>query len=93
VYIDGLPIGAELIVETGHTIYRLENRGHGKALIQGHPKYCPKPVLAEVLGSSRGGAILKLGYICEGFRMDFVHPELGAISTSRVVSVHPPSVS
>src|SRR5690348_13853988 len=67
-YLDDLPVGNAVNVETGHHTYHVENRGDGKALIQGHPKYCPEPVEVELLGSTRGGAMLKMGFIGIGLR-------------------------
>lgn len=92
-YLDDLPVGSAVNVETGHHTYHIENRGDGKALIQGHPKYCPEPVEVELLGSTRGGAMLKMGFIGIGLRMEFLHPSLGMISTSRVVAIHQPALT
>src|SRR5580698_11288034 len=54
IYLDELPVGAVLDVETDHHSYRVENRGKGRALISGHPEYCPEPVLVELHGSVVG---------------------------------------
>lgn len=93
VYLDDLAVGVQIRVETGHTTYQIENRSDGKVLIQGHPKYCPEPVEVDLLGSTRGGTMLKMGFIGVGLRMEFLHPTLGMISTSRVVAIHQPVVS
>lgn len=87
-YLDELPVGAKLEAETAHHVYKIENRGDGKALIQGHPKYCPEPVLVDLIGSSSRGGMLKLRFLGPGFHMEFQHPKLGIISTSRVVNLH-----
>ena len=90
--LDTLPIGAVAEVETKHHTYRVEYRGHGKALVSGHPDYCPQPVLVDLCGSTLGGD-LKFRVIQPGMRMLFFHPVFGAVSTSRVLHVSaPPSV-
>ena len=90
--LDTLPIGAVAEVETKHHTYRVEYRGHGKALVSGHPDYCPQPVLVDLGGSTLGGE-LKFQVIQPGMRMLFFHPVFGAVSTSRVLHVSaPPSV-
>ena len=88
VYLDELPISAVIDVETDHHTYRVENRGDGRALISGHTKYCPEPVLVDLHGSTAGGAMLKMRFIGRGMRMEFRHPALGVISTSRVREIH-----
>ena len=82
--LDDVEVGAVLEVETGHTRYRLENVGGGKVLISGHPQYCPQPVLVTLLGSTWGGPMLKMRFIGRGMKMQFEHPVLGVITTSRV---------
>ncbi len=87
VAVDELPIGTVLEVETGHTTYRVETQGEGKALISGHPMYCPEPVLVDLHGSVGGAAMLKIWVIEPGMKMEFKHPSFGTIRTSRVQSV------
>ncbi len=60
---------------------------NGKALISGHPTYCPTPVLVDLHGSVGGPAMLKIWFVGPGFKMEFQHPEFGVIRTSRVRSV------
>jgi hypothetical protein len=85
--IDALAIGARLEIETGHTTYRLENRGEGKVLISGHAEYCPEPILVDFQGSVGGSAVLKMWRIEPGLKMAFRHPKLGMVRTSRVRSI------
>jgi len=89
VAVDELPIGAAIEVATGHTTYRIENRGEGKVLISGHPTYCPEPVLVDLHGAVGGTALLKMWSIEPGLKMEFDHPIFGVIRTSRVRSVRP----
>jgi hypothetical protein len=84
VYVDELPIGAVLSVQTAHTLYRLENREHGQVLISGHDEICPEPVLVNFHGSTWGAAMLKVGFIGRDMSLEFRHPEKGLVRTSRV---------
>jgi hypothetical protein len=84
VALDELPVGAVVSVETANTLYRIENRGDGEALISGHPEICPEPVLVSFHGSTWGSAMLKLRFIGREMSMEFRHPEKGLIRTSRV---------
>lgn len=84
VYLDELPVGAIIDVETAHRTYRIENRGEGKVMISGHPSYCPEPVLVDLHGSTDGGAMLKMRFIGRGLRLEFLHPVRGIIFTSPV---------
>jgi len=79
-----LPVGAVLEVETVHHHYLIENRGDGKVLISGHPEYCPRPVLVDLLGSRGSHTPFKFGEICPGRRMEFVHPLRGVVLTSPI---------
>ena len=83
VALDELPVGAVLEVETGHSTYRIENRGEGKALISGHPDYCPEPVLVDFHGAV-GPSSLKMWLIEPELKMEFRHPDFGVVRTSRV---------
>jgi hypothetical protein len=42
----------------------------GRALVRGG-KYFSQPVEATVSGSTFGGSMLKVGWLCEGFQMEF----------------------
>ncbi|MBZ5611167.1 MAG: hypothetical protein LAP38_23135 [Acidobacteriia bacterium] len=84
---DELPVGTMVEVKTGHSTYLVENRGEGKALISGHPTYCPTPVLVDLHGSVGGANMLKIWAIEPGLKMEFNHPKFGVIRTSRVHSV------
>ncbi len=87
VYLDELPAGAELEVETQNRFYRVVNRGQGQVMISGHPKFCPNPVLVKIHGSNWGGSMLKVRFIGRGMHMEFRHPEFRTIVTSRIVDV------
>jgi hypothetical protein len=87
VSLDDLAVGAVVEVVTGHHTYRLENRGGGEVLISGHPVYCPEPVLVDLHGSISDGQI-KMWFIGRGMRLEFRHPTLGLVQTSRVREIH-----
>jgi hypothetical protein len=87
VVLDNLPVGTRLEVKTSSRTYEIENRGHGDVLISGHPDICPEPVLVSMHGSTWGGALLKLHYICSGMGLEFRHPTRGIVRTSKVTEV------
>jgi hypothetical protein len=88
VSLDDLAVGAVVEVVTGHHTYRLENRGGGEVLISGHPVYCPEPVLVELHGSVGDSGVIKMWFIGRGMRLEFRHPALGLVQTSRVREIH-----
>ncbi len=63
------------------------NHGNGRALISGHPKFCPHPTMVHIGGSSWGGSMLKIAYIGRGMHLEFVHPSYQTITTSRIVEI------
>lgn len=84
VSLNSLPLGAQLEVETRNTRYHVENRGDGQVVISGHPEFCPEPVLVQFHGSTWGTPMLKARFIGRGMQMEFVHPQLGVVHTTRV---------
>ena len=89
VYLNDLPAGYELEIETENRAYRIVNQTNGRALISGHPKFCPDPVLVSIHGSSWGGSMLKMAYIGRGMHLEFRHPEYRIVTTSRIVDIRP----
>ena len=87
VYLEALVEGAILDVRTQHRWYTIVNYGRGKALISGHPKYCPDPVSVRIEGSTWGGSMLKSRFIGRGMHLEFRHPAFRSITTSRVVEI------
>ena len=74
-----------LEIETQNHRYTAVFLGESKALISGHPEYCPEPVLVGISGSTWGGSMLKLRYIGRGMHLEFSHPEYRSpIVTSRI---------
>ena len=88
VSLDDLAVGAVVEAVTGHHTYRIENRGNGEVLMSGHPVYCPEPVLVELHGSVGDGHMIKMWFIGRNMRLEFRHPNLGLVQTSRVREIH-----
>jgi hypothetical protein len=87
VYMDDLSPGDVIEVETRNHAYRLVNHGRGKALISGHPEFCPNPVMVTVEGSNWGGSLLKVSFIGRGMCLEFRHPDYQTITTSPIVEI------
>ena len=87
VFLNDLPVGAVLEMETRNRFYEIENRGGGQVLIAGHPKFCPQPVLVKLHGSTWGRAMIKMHFIGRGMFLEFHHPEFGVIRTSRIQEI------
>lgn len=87
VYLDSLSEGATLEIETQNHWYTIVNRGRGKVLISGHPKFCPAPTLVRIEGSTWGGSMLKSRFIGRGMRLEFRHPSYRTIVTSRIMEI------
>ena len=83
---DVLP-GTVLEVQTQNRAYTLRYEGMGKALISGHPVFCPEPVLVTIQGSTWGGSMIKQGFIGRGMCLEFNHPAFEPITTSVIVQV------
>jgi hypothetical protein len=84
VFLESLPLGASLEVQTENRSYYIVHQGKGQALISGHPEFCPQPVLVGIHGSTWGGSMLKVGYLGRGMRLEFGHKPYGVITTSRI---------
>ena len=87
VALDELAIGAVVEFKTGHHTYRVENFGDGRVLMSGHPKYCPEPVAVYLYGSMADDRTSRVRFIGQGMRVEFRHPTLGEIRTSRVEEI------
>ena len=87
IYLNDLPEGQELAVQTRSRCYRIVNKGSGKALISGHPTYCYEPVLVRIEGSTWGGSALRTNFIGIGMHLQFRLPENGSVTTSRITEI------
>jgi len=87
VTLESLPVGAILHVQTRNRTYEMEYRGDNRALISGHPEYCPGPVLVLLQGSVSRPCTTKPGCIGLGMSLEFIHPERGVMRTSRIQQI------
>jgi hypothetical protein len=87
VYIERLPKGTRLAIQTSHREYLIEVRGGLSAWISGHPDYCPEPVPVLVRGSRRRGSNIQPRVIGRGMRLEFWDPTRGVITTSVVLAI------
>lgn len=79
--------GTVLEIETENRAYTIQYQGLGRALISGHPVFCPEPILVTIHGSTWGGSMIKTGYIGRGMRLEFGHPTYTPITTSVIRQV------
>jgi hypothetical protein len=87
VHLGDVPPGTVLEVETQNRAYTIQYQGSGKAMISGHPVFCPEPVLVTIHGSTWGGSMLKAGFIGRGMHLEFGHPKYDPITTSVILKV------
>ena len=87
VHLRDLPEGTVLEVQTQNRAYTIQIRESGRALISGHPVFCPEPVEVNIHGSTWGGSMLKERFIGRGMCLEFGHPEYQPITTSVIVEV------
>ena len=88
VYLRDLPNETTLEVETQNRWYTIVVKHDCEALICGHPRFCPEPVLVFIQGSNWGGSMLKTAYLGRGMHLEFRHPGYkGPIITSRIVDI------
>ena len=88
VYLDDLPDGASLEVQTRHHRYKIVKLAHTLARISGHPTYCPEPITVEIEGSAAEGSALRRGFIGRGMHLMFQHATYHALTTSRIMDIH-----
>lgn len=88
VYLRDLPDQSTLEIATRNRSYTLVVHGDGRALISGHPEFCPEPVLVQISGSNWGGSMLKTAFLGRGMHLEYRHPDYrGPIVTSPIVDI------
>jgi hypothetical protein len=87
VYLDDLPEGAAVEIETSGHRYMIVNRTRGEALISGHPRFCPQPTAVIIGGSTLGGCLVKAGFIGVGMRLTFQLAAHRTITTSPILQI------
>lgn len=79
--------GTVLEVETENRAYTIRYQGLNRALISGHPVFCPEPTPVTIHGSTWGGSMIKAGYIGRGMRLEFGYAANLPITTSVIRQV------
>ena len=88
VYLNDLPEESTVELMTRNRWYRLVVWPDGRALISGHPEFCPEPVLVRISGCNWGGSMLKSAYLGRGMHLEYRHPNYrGPIVTSPIVDI------
>jgi len=87
VHLSRLCEGDQLEIRTENRHYWLVYHGRGRALLSGHPQFCPQPVMVRIHGSTWGGSMIKAEYIGRGMRLEFRHPDYKTIVTSRILDI------
>lgn len=87
VYLRDLPVGSVLSIQTRSRVYEMVILGNSTVLLSGHPEFCPTPIRVQVQGSTWGGSMIKLHYVGRGMRLEYEHPQLRRMLTSRIVGI------
>lgn len=87
VFLDSLPRGALLEVETEYHRYQVRTFQKNRVLISGHPQFCPRPMRAVIHGSTWGGSMIKSGFIGRGMHLEFAGTKGQRITTSKVKEI------
>ncbi len=87
VHLSRLSEGTQLEIRTENRSYWLVYHGRGKAMLSGHPQFCPQPVMVRIHGSTWGGSMIKSEYIGRGMRLEFRHPDFKTVVTSRILEI------
>jgi hypothetical protein len=74
VFLNDLQPRTVLLIQTQHHCYAAVFLGDNRALLWGHPKFCPRPVSVSIVGSTWGGTMLKSRFVGRGMRLEFHHP-------------------
>lgn len=77
-WIDKLPVGKGLKVQTQNTLYIIRREADGLT-IQGHAQYCPEPVKCNVHGSTFGGSVLRIGFVGREMCLEVGLPKDGGV--------------
>lgn len=87
VHLSRLNEGDQLEIRTENRRYWLVYQGRGRAMLSGHPHFCPQPVMVRIHGSTWGGSMIKAEYIGRGMRLEFRHPDHKTVVTSRILEI------
>jgi hypothetical protein len=87
IYVNRLPAGSRLLVQTSNRRYLIETLGGCNVLIGGHPLHCPEPIRAAVHGSIRNASKIEPLFIGCGMRLEVWKVTGGIMRTSRIRKV------
>ena len=91
VSLNDLPPTTVLEIQTQHHCYLVVLLNDNKALISGHPQYCPEPTQVAIAGSTWGGSMLKRRFVGRGMHLEFSHPQYPTpIVTSPIQEIREP---
>lgn len=85
-WIDKLPVGRGLKIQTQNTLYTVRKLNDGTLTIEGNRKYCPSPVQCNIHGSTFGGSMIRVGYVGRGMFLEVGLPH-GVMTTSKINEV------
>ena len=83
-YLDRMPAGTQLAIQTLNRQYLLEMREGREAVLSGHPMHCPEPLGVTLYGSGSRTAKFVPGFIGPGLRLTVRYPSGLVVRTSRV---------
>lgn len=87
-YLSELSTGDVVLIRTQNSLYLMTYRGFSAAEITKRSPVVTKTRLVNILGSTRGGTELAMGFLGIGMRMEFERPEDSMIViTSRIASM------
>ena len=87
VHLRDLRPGSALSIQTQNRVYEMVVLDDEKALISGHPEFCPDPAEVRIHGSTWGGSMIKTKFVGRGMHLEFEHPVHRVILTSRIVDI------
>lgn len=87
VYLDDLPPSSVLSIQTNNRVYKIVVLDNDRALISGHPEFCPQPEQVRINGSTWGGSMIRTKFVGRGMHLEFEHPVYRTIITSRILDV------
>lgn len=80
--------GRALRITTRNNTYLLRKQAGGKTYsIEGHPHYCPHPIIVTVNGSTFGGSMLKAGYVGRGMHLEVNLDARRTMTTSPITEI------
>jgi hypothetical protein len=82
--VESIALDEVVEVRTQSRTYTLKGLGGKRVVIEGHPQHCPQPLEVTLIGSTWGGSLLRPDFVCCGMHLEYLHPMLGLVRTSRI---------